>query len=964
MELNNKYFENFELFGNYCSNLNNNFFDIISVNIRSISSVNKFNQFKSIIVKLEQLPNIIAVQETWFQSDLVQIYNIPGYNAVHCCRHDGYGGTSLYIRDNIRFSVESCETKQRIECIRVSLDNFSINGKSLIFTTFYRSPKCNLENFFNFLEHVLLQSSRSPSIFVGDSNIDLSMDNASGDLLNMLHQYDYKSCHCLITRPRSGTSIDNIFSNMQNELLIASIECNLSDHNVISCKLRSNFERNSHKRKIKYKCNFSDLRDTFQERLICMNKTNNVSRETHCLISEFSKSIAETTSTEVEMESIKNLITPWANDNIDALVKLKKNLLKKRRKCRIDACIVERLERISKVIKIADRENMNDYLQSNVESIKDNPKLTWSFLNETLGRNTRPVQQLRNEEGHLILSDRDICMKFNNFFLQIPEEMRMSIQRYPTDDCNNLNSLYVYPENFEFCHTSAEEISEIITELKFNKSCGHDGISSKCIVECKDIIVPHLVEIFNNIVTTSTYPDDLKIAKIVPIPKDSSAHTVEKYRPIALLPIIDKIFEKILHKQLSQFLDQNEMLYKMQFGFRKGSGTQQAVVNVVNYVCECLDDGYGGVVGIFFDLSKAFDLVDHTILKQKLQFYGIRRSALKLFNSYLDSRRQYVEIRNTKSNISTVKTGVPQGSVLGPLLFTLFINDISNLKLYGKLIMYADDLSLFYPYKHEVIVKCQIEHDVELVQEYMRLNRLVLNPDKTKLLRFRPYNIGNDTFCVKVGGIDVNECKSIKYLGVHLQSNLSWNIHIQHVKKKVAPALGLLFKFKNKFDLNTKLLLYNALIHSHFNYMPLIYAHRKTTELKSLQRTQNKALKIVYNLPLMYPTRSLYKDISKSVLPIYGLYKMQLLIYIFKAIHNIGHHTIEFSENQNTFNTRNGSNLIIKRCRLETTKQRIEHAGSSEFNHLPVELKNISRISIFKTRLKSYLIQNIEMLLL
>lgn len=964
MNLNNKYFNNFNSFESYLRSLNDKFFNILSVNIRSISSINKFNRFKSIIVQFHDLPDIIAVQETWFQSDLAQIYNIPGYNAVHCCRHDGYGGTSLYVRDYLRFNVEFCESKLNIDCIRVSLENFTISGKPLIVTTFYRSQKCNLDNFLKFLEHALQQNTNFPSIFVGDSNIDLLSDTVSRELLNILHHYDFENSHCLISRPKSGTSIDNIYSNIHNELFIDSIECNMSDHNVISCKFRSNFERQSYKRKVKKKYNFPVLRETLGNRLINLNKTDNISNDTQDFLSTFSSSIEEATSDTVELESIKHLITPWANDNIDALVKLKKKLLKRRRKERGNACIEERLERVSKIIRIADGINMNNYLQTKILSVRDNPKLTWSFLNETLGRDAKPEQQLRNDEGYLILNDREVCEKFSAYFRQIPVDLGMSIQRYPSDDCNNLNSIHAYEEQFEFCHININEISEILSDLKFNKSCGYDGISSRCIYECKDIILPYLVDIFNRIISNSTYPDSLKIAKIIPIPKESRAQTVDKYRPIAILPIIDKIFEKNLHKQLSEFFGRNEMLYNLQFGFRKGCGTQHAVVNLVNYICECLDNGYGGVGGLFFDLSKAFDLVDHTILKQKLQFYGIRGNALELVDSYLDCRRHFVQIRNMKSDTWSARTGVPQGSVLGPLLFTIFVNDISNLKLFGKLIMYADDISIFYPYKHDVILKFQMEHDAELIQEYMRLNRLILNPDKTKLLRFRPHLSGNNDFSVTMDGKNIYECTSIKYLGVHLQSNLSWNMHIQHVKSKVAPALGLLFKFKNKFDLDTKLLIYNALIHSHFNYMAIIYAHRKTAELKSLQRTQNKALKIVYNLPLLYSTRSLYEDITKTVLPVYGLYKIQLLLYVFKATHNIGHQTIEFIVNQNIFNTRNGSNLLIKRCRLETTKQRIEHAGSSEFNHLPLVLKNISRISIFKNHLKSYLLNNLEMLLM
>lgn len=229
----------------------------------------------------------------------------------------------------------------------------------------------------------------------------------------------------------------------------------------------------------------------------------------------------------------------------------------------------------------------------------------------------------------------------------------------------------------------------------------------------------------------------------------------------------------------------------------------------------------------------------------------------------------------------------------------------------------------------------------------------MLNPENPNLVRFRPHSgCLNTTFNVYVDGRIVHETHSIKYLGITLQGNLSWDMHIQDVKSKVAPALGILYKLRYKLNEKTKLMIYNCLINSHFNYMSIVYAYnRNSSSLKSLQRLQNKALKIVHNLPATFSTISLFKEICKRILPIYGLYEYNILKFVFKSIHRIGHTTIHFSQNQASFNTRNRENL------------RIDYVGGIAYNNLPVILKSINRISIFKTSCKEHLLDNIETLL-
>ena len=212
--------------------------------------------------------------------------------------------------------------------------------------------------------------------------------------------------------------------------------------------------------------------------------------------------------------------------------------------------------------------------------------------------------------------------------------------------------------------------------------------------------------------------------------------------PIALLPVIDKIFEKILRQQLSNYFENNKLLYDCrQYGFRKGSGIENAVVNVTNHIRHGLDQGYNGDAGIFYDFSKAFDLVDHEMLFKRLEYYGIRNATLRLLRGYLTNGKQYVELNNIRSFAGDIQHGVSQGSALGQLLFTVYINDIVNLQLNGKIYLYADDIFIFYSYKHKTTYKAYVKKDADIIFEYARINKLVIKTSKTKIIRFKPYSV-------------------------------------------------------------------------------------------------------------------------------------------------------------------------------------------------------------------------------
>lgn len=963
--MNNKYFMNLNSFNTNRNESNSNDFNILSVNVRSISSIDKFNRFKSELCLLSVMPDIIAVQETWYDKNYINLYSIEGFTAVHCCRSDSYGGTSIYINQSLEFRVIVNRSNGFLELISILLPDVKVNNVPLIVTSLYRSQKCLLQSFLNQIENFLLDVRNSPCIFVGDLNIDLRRkNNISQSLLNMFAEFNYMSCHDLITRPKSQTCIDGVFSNIMRHFGIYSIEHKLSDHNIIfgqfkiNCRYREIFSE---------KCNRIDYRKfgSYLDDSLFVANLENSSDLCNNLINTLSTAAIQSTTSNTKKADIRQKISPWLSRELIALIEYKNKLLRARRKNKHDQTLAERLKRISKVIKISNKNLMNNYYMDNIRRCNGDSRKTWEFLNIQLGKKVKPAKDLV-VNNTIITLDKEKSTAFNNYFHDSVRIIKESIPEEPNDDINMFHTLIPSIGIFNFEIIQNMKVNLILDNLDLRKSPGFDNIAVKMLLVRKNVITDIITKIFNSMIQEAEYPDILKLHKIIPIPKSIVTNKVENYRPISILPTVDKILEKIIFEQLSNYLEVNNILFDRQYGFKKGSGTGEAVINVVEHVCNGLDTGSKGVGGVFFDLSKAFDLVDHDILVKKLNFIGCSREATSLIKDYLTNRRQLVQVGEFRSGEMDVLCGVPQGSVLGPLLFKIYINDLKNIHFYGKLFLYADDVCLLYNYRHKRVLQTEIEYDAAILSEFLRLNKLILNPKKTKFIRFKPYILSNDELMsIHIDGNVINEVESVKYLGINLNHNLIWENHINYVKSKVSSGVGILYKFKQKFNIETKMLLYQSLVHSYLTYLPIIYAGKTTSSLKSLQSAQNKALKIVFNLPLRHSTVDLFKTYATNILPVRGLYKQQLLLHVFKSINGIGSHTTQFHQNisHTGRSTRQAQNLRVVRCRLELTKQRISFAGPNNYNQLPDSLKNINVLSNFKTHLKQYLLQNVEILL-
>ena len=393
------------------------------------------------------------------------------------------------------------------------------------------------------------------------------------------------------------------------------------------------------------------------------------------------------------------------------------------------------------------------------------------------------------------------------------------------------------------------------------------------------VLSQSLTLIINQSLNTGIFPNKLKLAKLVPIFKKGDTSFPENYQPISLLPAISKVFEKVVFNQLYEYFISNKLLNNNQYGFHKLHSTEHAVLHFVDRIITELDKS-NSPIAIFLDLSKAFDTLNYDILIQKLKYYGIADISFTWFRSYILNRNQFVTFKHCKSETLETKTGVPQGSILGPLLFIIYTNDIVNVSNYFEPIIYADDTSLINTLlnlnKTEDIAT--LNNEFNKIYQWLTINKLTLNISKTKYMIFTSKNRTPVTCSLKVNNIQIEKVSEFSFLGITLNDNLTWHNHINKIANKISRNIGLLYKLKHflpPFVLRT---LYCSLILAHLNYGNLFWG----TNTARILKLQKKAIRVISNCKNNAHTEPLFK--SLKLLNITDIYKLNSLKFDYKYI--------------------------------------------------------------------------------
>lgn len=931
--------DNLVIGNRYKNNLN-----ILYLNIQRLR--NKLHDLELLIASYKCPIHCIVLTEIWLNKSENIFYNIPGYTSYFSNREKSYGGVAIFISEQISSTQVVEEEFEKSHFLVVRLLKEGLNIISV-----YRSHGTNVEAFVSKLDEYT--SKYNKSLILGDFNINLlnknssDVRNYSNTLLSngfIIYNKISPEYSTRITST-SKTIIDHFVTDLiKNEYLFHILNSPLSDHQsfLLSVNKKITVDKLANHKTV---LNYENV-----EKNIVWTKLNSFSNF-NSIVNCFCKLITDNTKTIPHKKQKKK--HDWITNEILTKMKIRDSYFKYKKKYCNDAH-VERLYNQSKyeVQRLVFQAKIK-YCTDEITKNNGNSRKLWNLYKQIMYNKNDFAQKSRinliKHRNENFTTDRDIAECFNNFFVNVTDELNCPNEPI---DFQYLNRFTRSP-NFclDLAPTNIEEVKLVINNLKSGAATGYDNISSKFIKRYSNMLSPVLVKFINTSFETFTFPDSLKTAVVTPIFKNGNTTTISNYRPISVLTSFSKVFESIIKQRLNSFMVQNEILHKEQYGFEKNSNTAAACLSLTHFISHKIDEG-NYVACVFLDFQKAFDCVDHEILLYKLEKLNLNQNQVSFFRSYLCKRQQRVRINNTLSEHKTNKKGVPQGSILGPDLFKIYINDISFLNLKGQIQLYADDAALKYSSKHEEDIRNDINHDFVVIEEWLKKHRILLNTKKTKIILFENRNFANINFYFNNEKIET--VKNFNYLGLILDSKLKWVDHIDHIIKKTSPYVFILKRLRKFLSRNTLYVFYSSYILSNIVYLNPIWSRASQMSLNKLDILHKKAIKTINFLPIRHPTNLLYNE---RYISFHEICKYELFMTAFKIINNYIKHTFILNRmiDIHRHNTRNRSNFYLSLFKTSNQKNNCLYNCLKLYNELPEHLKYVVNIREFKKEIRKYI---------
>lgn len=886
--------------------------------------------------------DILCLTEHW-RKDCEMMFNINNYQAVSnfSRKRHARGGSVIFVKNNLK-------VKERLDIVNMSIEfavEFScVELDRCIIISVYRRGKSHFSIFESVMEDVLNIVCKSEKYVVvcGDFNVNLFEETSmQAKFTRLFKSFNLNNIFLEATRTtdHSATCIDNIFCDCKFQDK-AIINCLKSDHSgqivtLLEVKIKKSNKSTFMSRPITTH-KVESFRVALEHKLPKANLTENNPDK---LYKEFFEIISTEFDKQFKQKKIINkenkaTFSDWATEGIRKSRNTLYDLYEQKSYNR-NAGFVDYVKKYSKTFKNVCKQAKRDFLNKKITNSDNKIKTVWNIINSETGKvKPRDNNIVLKVDDKLIQSSEEVAEVFESFFTNIPvtttEKLDSSPDRAETflkenvDECTN---------KFNFRHINSDTIIKTFKSLNLKKTKDLWGLSVKLVSSIIDILAPYLSYIFNECVDEGVFPDLMKYSKVIPLFKAGSKEDPSNFRPVSVLPVLSKIFEKIILNQMLSHFNFCKLFNNKQFGFTKGRSTTDAGISLVKHIYSAWEASQDAL-GVFCDLSKAFDCVDHETLLRKLRHYGVKNRALDLLRSYLNNRSQAVEINGFKSSGSLVKIGVPQGSILGPFLFIVYINDLPYLvEKITEIVLFADDTSLIFKVARQQINLDEANRALTKVLDWFTANNLLLNAKKTKCIKFSLPNVKQVDTNLILDGARLDLVKETVFLGITIDYRLQWGPHITKLAGKLSSAAYAVKKIRDLTDVATARIVYFSYFHSIMSYGILLWG--RAADIETIFVLQKRAIRSIYGLKRRDSLRKFFKEID--ILTVISQYIYEVIVYVHKNIDCFKKRSV-----CHKFNTRNKHKITCDVFRLVKVNKSFMGNAILFYNKIPDEILGLS----------------------